>query len=140
MNHLHNITYFSSSLQPVPQPIHPASLLTLLIPSLFTPLYYPCSQSPLSTTPVPSPLLLSTTLALDPSSHLSTSLGPPPLTLSTTPAPPSLLPLSTTPAPPPLIPLSTTLCSASPHHPSHPCPLSTSPGSTTPAHPPLLHL
>ena len=164
MNPLDNITYFSSSLQPVPPP-HSSRLSTntahtfTLHPSLL-----PLLPIPLSTTPVPSPLLLSTTLAPLPSSHLSTSPGPPPITLS-------LHPCSPSPHPPPYYPLiritSLPLAPLPPVHLSrlyHPCspspppplarllPLPSSssaplflpppfiPLSATPAPPPLLTL
>ena len=103
MNHLRNITYFSSSLQPVPHPppIHPASLLTLLIPSLFTPLltllpilplYHPCSLSPPPlyhpcSRPLIPPLYQPWSSSAYPLYHPCSPFPPPPLYYPCSPCP-----------------------------------------------------
>ena len=109
MNHLDNITYLSSSLQPVPPHSSRLSTNTAHTFSLH-PLYYPCSQSPLSTTPVPLPSSSLPPLLppLIPPLYHTCSLSPP---LSTTLAPlphPTSLPalvLLRLPSLPPLFPL-----------------------------------
>ena len=123
MNHLDNITYFSSSLQPVP-PIHPASLLTLLIPSLFT----------LSTTPAPNPPSLPHLFPL-PSSSLPPLLPPliPPLYHTCSLSPPPLY----HPCSPPLIPPLYQPWSSSAYPLYHPCSLSPPP-LYHPCSPPLI--